>query len=260
MKTKSKVLIAFGIVVLIIAGGLFLLYSNLDRIVAAAIEKYGSETTGTKVAVSSVRIKLKAGEGSIRNLSIGNPRGFSTPSAFTLENITVAVDTGSVTKDPVVIDRVMISAPRITYEINESGQSNINVIRKKVESIQEKGTSGRKTEGGEKKIIIKRLVIEKGEVTIQVAALPGKPLSAALPRIELSNLGGKGGDSPGAIATQVLGPLVNQASVAASRAGIGQYLGKEAGEVKKALEGKLGVPGKEAAKGAEEAVKKLLGK
>ena len=46
----------------------------------------------------------------------------------------------------------------------------------------------------------------------------------------------------------------------AVEAGIGRYLGEGAAEMKKALEEKLAAPGKEAAKGAEEAVKKIFGK
>jgi hypothetical protein len=268
MKTTSKIIIALGILAVILAAGVFFLLSNIDRIVTAAIEKYGSETTSTKVDVSSVRIKLREGEGSIRNLSIGNPSGFTTPKAFTLENIIVAVDTDSITGDPVIIDKVAISAPRITYEINKSGQSNIDVLKKSVESyLNRKTEPATKKTGDEagKKMIIRSLVIERGEVSIKIAALPGKPLSATLPRIALSNLGGKGGDTPGNIAAQILKPLVNEATRAATSSGIGQYLGKEAGEVKKALEEKAreklgGLPGKDAAKDAGEAVKKLLGK
>ena len=258
MKTTSKVLIAVGIVAVIIAGGLFFLSSNLDRTVAAAIEKYGSEATGTKVEVSSVRIKLKTGEGSIRNLSIGPPPGFSTPSAVHLDTITVAVNTGSVTRKPVVIDRVIMSGPHITYEIDESGRSNIETIGNRVgmaegeaEDEDSPRDRGRRRDSGEKKFIIKSLIIENGEVTVQAATLPGKPVSVPLPRIELRNLGGRRGASPGEIATQVLGPLVNQVIQAATRTGIGQYVGKGAEDMKKALEEKLAAPGKEAAKGAE---------
>jgi len=258
MKTTGKVLTALGILALIAAAGLFFLVSRLDRIVAAAIEKYGSEATGTKVEVSSVRIRLKAGEGSIRNLSIGNPPGFSAPDAFRMENITVAMNTGSVTRNPVVIDRVMISAPRITYEIDESGRTNIDAIRSRVgmaeDEAEDEGSSrnrGRRTDGGEKRILIKSLIIENGEVTVQAATLPGKPVNVSLPRIELRNLGGRRGASPGEIATQVLGPLVNQVIQAATRTGIGQYMGKGAEEMKRALEEKLAAPGKKAAEGAE---------
>ena len=115
MKTTTKAFLALGIIAVIVAAGLYVLFTNLDRIVAAAIERYGSEATGTKVGVSSVRLDLKGGKGSIRHLRVGNPPGFSTPDAFRLEDISVAVDTGSVTGNPVVIDQVTILSPRIAY-------------------------------------------------------------------------------------------------------------------------------------------------
>lgn len=265
MRTSSKALVGLGIFLLIVVAALFLLFSGLDRIVAAAIEKYGSEATGTKVEVSSVRLDLKGGEGSIRDLSVGNPPGFSEPDAFRLEDISIAVDTGSLAGNPVVIDRVTILSPRIAYEINKDGQSNIELIRKKLQEVSSKETGGKPSADKEgKKIVIRSLVIDKGEIAIRVAALSGKPLSAPLPRLELKNLGGKGGDSPGGIARQVLGPLVNQVAVAASGAGVGQYLGKGADALKGALEeaarGIQAVPGKESAKEMGDSLKKIFGK
>jgi len=265
MKTSSKAFLGLGIFVVIVAAALFLLLSGLDRIVAAAIEKYGSEATGTTVEVSSVRLDLKDGKGSILHLRVGNPPGFSTPNVFSLEDISVAVDIGSITGNPVVIDQVTILSPRIAYEIDKDGRSNIELLKKKLAGTPSKEPSGtRSGDSGGKKVVIRRLVIDKGEIEIRVAALSGKPLSATLPRLELKDLGGEGGDSPGDIARQVLGPLVNQVAAAASGAGIGQYLDRGAGELKGALEeaarGKLGVQGKEAAKSAEDSLKKLFGK
>lgn len=268
MKTKGKVLIALGVAGVLLAAAVFYLLSNLDRIVAAAIEKYGSSATGTPVEVSSVRIRLNAGEGAISDLSVGNPRGYSTPKALRLGDIAIAVDTGTITKDPVVIDKITVSAPRATYEIDRSGRSNINEIRKRIEAYGSTGAAGKREAGGSaeggKKLLIRNLVIEGGEVTVQVAALSGDPLSASLPRMDLKNIGGEGGSTPSEIAVQVLRPLLNQVALAASRKGVERYLGKEAGEVGKALEEKaretLGVPGGEAAEDAEEAVKELFRK
>lgn len=272
LKKIGKVLIALGVAGVLLAAAVFYLLSNLDRFVAGAIEKYGSDATGTPVKVSSVRIQLKEGKGSISNLSVGNPGGFSTPKSLSLGNIAIALDTGSITGDPVVIDKIMVSAPRITYEINQSGSANINEIKKNVDAFTRKtaaavggkGSAGKGAGKEGKKILIRSLVVEGGEVAVQVAGLEGKPLSASLPRMELKNVGGKGGSTPSEIAGQVLKPLLNQIAVAASRAGVEQYLGKGVGEVEKALEEKarekMGASGGEAAKGAEEAVKKLLGK
>jgi uncharacterized protein involved in outer membrane biogenesis len=252
MKTKGRIFLALAVLAAVVAVALYLLLTNLDRIVAAAIGKYGSEATGTKVAVSSVRIELSEGAGSIRGLSVGNPPGFASPEAFRLGDITIDVDAGSVTKDPVVIDMVRVRAPHVTYEINEAGESNIDAIRKHLEKMQGAGGAKGKTAGGGKKIVIRKLIVEDGKVDVRAAALGGKTLSAAIPRIELSNLGGKGGDSPGAVARQIAGSLAGKASLAAASTGIWQSLVKGAG--------KAGEAGMEAVKDAGEAARKLFGK
>lgn len=253
MTRLRKALIALGIVAAVAVAAVYLVLSGLDRIVAAAIEKFGSETTGTRVTVSSVRIRLTAGEGSIRGLTVGNPEGFSAPSALRLENITVALKRDSVTRNPVVIERVLVRGLGVTYEIGKSGESNVDVIRERIEKSQATGTSREsRSAGGGKRVVIRVLVIEDGVVNVQAAALSGKPLSAALPRIELRNLGGRRGDSPGAIARQIAVPLVAQASLAVSRAGISRSLGTEAGMP--------GAVGQKAVHDVEEWVKKMLGK
>ncbi|MBP2676858.1 MAG: hypothetical protein H6Q84_3698 [Deltaproteobacteria bacterium] len=199
---------------------------------AAAIEKYGSEATGTDVTVSSVRIRPAGGEGSIRNLSVENPRGFSLPDAIRLEDITISVDTGSVTGNPIVIEKVVVRSPHITYEVNEAGESNMDAIRKNLEKSRKAGApKGKEKDEGGRKIVIRKLIIERGTVDVRVASLSGKPLSARLSRIELNDLGGKGGDSPSGIARQIAGPLLREASLSASGAGIGRLFGKAAEDV-----------------------------
>jgi hypothetical protein len=266
MKNK-KVLVVITVIVLLIVGALLIVLTSLNHIVAAAIERYGSMITQTKVTVSSVNIKLRAGEGSVSGLKIGNPSGFSGSSLFQLGNISTKIDTGSITKDTIVIDHVIISAPRVSYEINKSGTANINVIKQNVQQFQGQSASGKDKEqnkGREKsvKLLIRKLLIENGEVDVRVAALPDKSLSAPLPRIELSNLGGKGGSSPGEVGAQILSALTKEAGSAASRVGIEKYLGKSAEQVRDELQKGMTKGSealKETAKGAGEAVKKLFG-
>ncbi|MEJ2313195.1 MAG: hypothetical protein P8Y85_00090 [Nitrospirota bacterium] len=253
MKTGSKVLIAVIAVVAVVVIGIYFLISNIDSIVKKGIEKYGSEATGTKVTVASVRIGLREGTGTVSGLSVGNPKGFTTSRAFSLKDVSIDLDTSSITKDPVVIDEIRVSAPKVLYEINNSGKANINIIKDNVSSY---AGGGGPSEGEGKKILIRRLIIEDGEVEINIAALPGKPQSASLGRIELTNVGGEGGSTPGEIAAQVIRPLANRAIQAAAQAGATRYLGQEADKLKEGASEKLEGLGE---KGGE-AVKKLFGK
>ncbi len=250
---KGPKLLFVAILIIAIAAGIFLVVTNIDTLVKGAIEKYGSRATGTSVRVSSVDIGLREGRGLVSGLSVDNPGGFKTPRAFSLGEISIDLDTASITKDPIVIDEIRVSSPKVIYEINKSGKANINKIRDNVSSY---ASSGKASRDGGKKLLVRRLIIEDGKIEINIAARPGEPLSANLGRIELKNVGGKGGSTPGEIAAQVMRPLTDRAIQAAAKAGVGSYLGQEADRLKEEAAEKM--------KGIEEegggAIKNLLGR
>jgi len=243
VKTTGKIFTALCVLAVLAAAALYLLFSNLDRIVAAAIEQFGSEATGTKVTVSSVRIALKEGTGSVRGLAVGNPAGFSSEDAIRLEDIEIALDTASVTANPVVVDRIVIRSPRVLYEVDDSGGSNLQAIRRNVESFRSSAAREEPEPPGKegRKFVIRRLNVEKGTVTVRSAHAPDKPLSVSLPAIELRDLGGRDGDSPEEIAAQIAAPLTRQATLAAAKASIGSAV-------------------QQGIRGAGEALKKIFGK
>ncbi|MEW6599442.1 MAG: hypothetical protein AB1499_00585 [Nitrospirota bacterium] len=258
----KKNLIIFGIIAAILIGALVLFLTSLDRIVAAAIEHYGSETTQTGVDVSSVRIKLKSGEGSVRSLKISNPSGFSSPNVFVLEDISVKIDPASVTKDVIIIDRVLVSRPHVTYEINESGRANINAINENVKRSQGKGTKEKQKDKSGVKLLIRRLEISDGQINVRTPVMK-EPMVVKMQRIELTNLG-KGGAPPGDIASDIILELVKEAGLAVAQAGVEKYLGKGIDEMKGQLQKQIGSEAGEAVEGlaeqAGEEMKKLLGR
>jgi hypothetical protein len=251
----KKTLIILGIIAVILIGVLIVLFTSLDRIVAAAIEHYGSITTQTDVRVSSVNLKLKSGEGSIKALKIANPSGFSTPDAFTLGDLSIKIDPSTVTGDIIVIDRILVSRPHVTYEINDSGRANISVINENIRKSRGKGVqeAKRKEQKGKAdvKLLIRRLEIEGSRIDVHLPGQTG-PLSAKMQRIEIANLG-RGGAPPEEIAAEILSVLVKDAGLAAARAGVEKYLGKSLEEMKGQVQKQIG---KEAGK----EVKKFLGK
>ncbi len=264
MKKGLIVLAALGVIVV---GVVVYVASNLDAIVKKSIEKYGSQAIGTAVKVSSVHITLKDGVGTLKGLSVANPDGFSTPTAFALQDITIDLDTSTVTENPVIIEKIHVSAPHVVYEINKSGKSNIDAIKKNLGGAVGKGEpspAGKEKGSSDKKFIIKDLIIEKGKVDVLVAALQGKPTTTSIPTIHLRNVGGKGGSTPSEIALQIIRPLSDRVSKAALNTGITKYLGKNATDVQKMLKkkglNKLGTSGKGIPKDAGGALKKLLGK
>ena len=235
----KRVLIVVGAVLLmgIIGIGVFL-YNNIDSIVKNAIEKNGSTILGTDVSVGSVDISLKNGRGTIREIKVKNPEGFKG-NAFTLGEITLAIQVASLNKDPIVIEEIKIAAPDVNVVLNEKGQSNIAVIKAAADRYQASSAgkpSGKQDSGFEKRFRIARFTVEEGQVTTDATALGRGTLETALPPLRLTDVGGSKGDTPDGI-----GKTVSRAFLGAVMGAVGNELKGRAleegkGAAKKALE------------------------
>ncbi len=263
MKATKIILIGLFVVAVVIAAAVYYVWSSLDTIVAAAIEKYGSEATQTQVSVDSVQLALTEGKGAIAGLSVANPPGFSAPHIFKLGEIGTNVDIDSVTKDPIVIDAIAVRAPEIYYEVNQQGQSNVKVLQANMGSSapSEPAASESKGEGKPIRLIIRKFVFEEGKIDAQIAALPDKGQSITLPRVELSNLGEKqGGATPQEIAHEVVSILLKQVGTAVAKVGLERYVGKSAEELKEQARDKIKQEADKAlGKGLREGLDKLRG-
>jgi len=88
----KKILYIGGALLAVIAIGLYFLFSSLNSIVKAAVEKVGSDATQAQVRLKEVDIQIASGKGVIRGLMVGNPAGFKTEMAFNLGEISLQVD------------------------------------------------------------------------------------------------------------------------------------------------------------------------
>lgn len=206
-----KKIIIIGVVVLVVAVAaivIFYLASNLNSLIAAAIEKHGSDVMDTNVSVSGVDISIREGRGSITGLQVANPDGFKANDAFSLGDITVDLDLGSVREDPIVIEEVRIQAPVVNVEVTKTGESNIDELRKRIKAHS--GSSGESADGDEKKIRIKKFVFEKGRIEVDASALGIDNRTLDLPEIHLNNVGGTNGAPPDQIAKVIFGEVAKK--------------------------------------------------
>jgi hypothetical protein len=66
-----------------------------------------------KVRLNEAAVSANSGQGTLRGLSVGNPKGFKTPTAFELDEISLTLDIGRITSDPIVIKEILgVAAPR----------------------------------------------------------------------------------------------------------------------------------------------------
>ncbi|MEK7820606.1 MAG: hypothetical protein AAB543_05810 [Pseudomonadota bacterium] len=275
----KRFLLIGGVVLAVIVAGAVYFMSNIGALIKAAVETYGTEALQAKVALSSADVSISSGQGQLKGLTIGNPKGFNTPAAMKLGEIKVTLDPARTTKDVIAIKEILIMKPEVTYEI-ASGGSNFDVLQKNAQAYAQRmgAGGGAKKEGkaGEgPKLIIDNLYIRDGKVGVSHALLKGKEMSAPLPNIHLKDIGKeKKGASPAEVADKIMASVTKGAQSAVGTLNLDKVLGDAAGvaqgAVKGAAEGATKAAG-EAAQGATKAlegaagaaegtVKKLFGK
>ncbi len=237
----KKILIVFAAVVVLIAVGLFVLLSNMNSVVAKAIEKHGSDVTQTSVTVSGVDISLREGRGSIKGLKVESPDGFEVRAAFSLGDITLDIDIQSLRDDPIIIDEIRILAPVVRVEATETGVTNIDELRKSVQASAG-GTSGGDggSSGQKKRIRIMKFVFEKGSIEIDATALGIEKRTIELPEIRLSDIGGSDGATADDITRIVLDAVAKKAAAEAAKAGVKESIKTKLGDEAKDLLNKIG--------------------
>ncbi len=243
---KRSVIVTIAMVVVLTGVLLFFLVFSMDSLITMAVEKFGSEALQAEVTLEKTDISARTGKGTLRGLKVGNPKGFETESAFELGEISVAVDIKTIPGDMVVIKEILISAPKITYEMGAGG-SNLDALQRNVASATGGGGKGSKEESSVsatdrgKKMIIEKLVIQNGKIDVSAVGLKGQKMTVDLPRVQLTDIGkDKGGATPAEVAKK----LIKAINAAAGGAVKGLDLGKIVGDVE-------GV-----AKGAKEAMEK----
>ncbi len=224
----KKLLIGLFLLVVIVVLAAYFLLGNLDNIVKASIQKYGSEVTQTSVDVSDVHIGLTDGLGTISNLKIGNPKGFNSDYLLHMNNIGVQIDLQQLSPELIVINQILLDGPSIIYELSKDG-SNVDVIKKNVNAYAGSGDNSGGDEDSGLKLIIENLIIKNGDVKISSNMVKDKTLSTKLPAIHLRDIGkDTGGASPAEVAKKVVSVLTSQISTVAGKLDLRSLMDEEA--------------------------------
>jgi hypothetical protein len=190
----KKLAVIGGVLVVVIVVVLFLTLSNLGPIIKKAVNTYGPRITKTEIRLDEVDVSIFSGQAQLKDFSLGNPKGFSTAKAMDVGSIFVDVEEGSLTKDTIIIQKIDVVRPVITYE-KTRGTDNFNAILANVQEAVGDGKPGKKEPSAEKgpakKIMIQEFILEGGQVNLATSLVPGKTVSASIPDIHLKDIGTK---------------------------------------------------------------------
>lgn len=266
---KKTLLAIIALLVIVIAAAVFYVFSNLDSIVKMAIEEYGSDAIKTPVRVEEVAIRLTDGAATINGLTVANPDGFSLPQAFSLGEITVAINLEKTNKELIAIDTINIAAPSVYYEINADRKGSLNILKDNLgagagvsaETADDGGPAG--TDGAPIKLDIARFELKQASLHAKVVPLKDKTYDLKLPSLVLTSLRG----TPEQISRQVFDRLIDHAKKEIQKQGLDQELAEikaraqqRIDEERAKLEQKADDRIEEQKQKAEDKLKNLLGR
>ncbi len=163
-----------------------------DNVLTRAINDSGHRFLNVETRVESCRLSLLNGSLSLRGIELKNPEGFKSPRMVYLEEISLSLALTSLFKDRIQIKDVRILGTELTYEIVGFGRSNLSVfmdgLRKQLHRngpFLEKNEAERKR----KSVVIDRLSVEGGRVTLSAVFSQGQGIVLALPPLELRDIG-----------------------------------------------------------------------
>lgn len=208
------------IVVAVIVVGFF-----LGTIVKTGMETVGPKITQVSIKVDAVNLSLLTGSARVKGLVVGNPEGYKTPQAISVDSAAVGVNPFSVLSDKIVVRSVRVEAAEITFE-GGLGGNNLSKIMDNVNAIAKTG----------RKIEVDDFLITGAMVHVNLTGMSGKEMTLPLPDIHLTNLGqGNAGITATDLTRRVLGAITAATIkvVASATTDVGKgagNLGRDAGK------------------------------
>lgn len=202
--------------VLAVAAALFFAGGPLIR---QAVNTAGPKLLGVPVTLEAATFSPLQGRLRLTGLTIGNPEGFKTKSLFAVKSVEIEIAPRSLLTDTLIIRRLIVDAPEITYERGLL-KSNLGALQEKLDAGKTAPPSKPSKPG--KKVVLEDFRVTGGQVRLSVTAAQGYAAPIALAEIHLTNIGreeGSTGLGPADIVRMVLGTVLKSALVAVGNVG-----------------------------------------
>jgi hypothetical protein len=186
---KRKLLFAAGGVLALLLAAYVAAILFCGSLIRSRINADGPQLTRSPVTLASAHFSPLSGSGTLRGLSVGNPKGWSQPEAFRLKRIHIDIVSSSVFSDHIVINEIVIQDPELVYETRILS-SNIGDLIKNISQ----GTGQPAADPGARHVtfVIRKLRLEQGHVKLGVGPTA---VTLDLPAVEFDNLGSGAGVS-----------------------------------------------------------------
>ena len=196
----------FLVLVALVAG----LY--IGPIVKIAVEQVVPNVAKVSIKVEAVDVSLLSGSAVIKGLVVGNPLGYTTPQAISVDKVAVSLEPLSVITNKILIYSVHVESPDITFEGGLKG-NNLKKIMENVDAFSNnmvpsagnapaKGGSDNSSKSTPK-IEVDDLLITGAKVHVQLLSVGSSVIP--LPDIHLTNIGkNSNGVTPAQLTSEII--------------------------------------------------------
>lgn len=194
---KTILWIAIVLVVLVV-GGAIILFTQLNSIVRSTVQTQATKSLALETKLDSANVSLLGQTVSLSGMSIASPEGFSAPSMFSLDDITVKVAYSELAGDPVRVADISIVKPTLVLE-QQGGKFNLQSL------MNLKSDEPTSPDAETLKLIIGHLKVTGANVVVR-PNIPGLPekYDLTIPDIDLSQIGTADGSENGAAIKEVV--------------------------------------------------------
>lgn len=243
MSKQTVGFIIFGILSLLALSYLIaiLFFGNLVR---TGINRIGPTVFLAPVNVEESTLAPMSGLGTLTDLRIGNPEGWSKADALRISRVQLQVKPFSLLDDPVEVRELEIEQVDIHYETKIVASNLSDLLKNAEKSLGLNGPETKTPDGKPIRLIVKKFVLRGGTVTISAG---GQKRVIPMPEISLVDLGVKErGLTPPQLGFAIMRSITHSVVSASTKA-----LGP--------LGGATGAAGTEGARQIGEAIKGILG-
>ena len=187
MKTSLK--ISAGVLIVAVIG-LSGVYMERNALIRKTVETVAPRYLQTSFTLGEVDFQPFQGHLTLKELHIGNPKGFSGKDLFSLASISIDLQPKTLFGKKIIINQIAIDKVSASYEI-ANGTNNIAVIQKNVSgdpkpAAQKAPSLAEKEKKPEKNVVIKDFSLTDAEVS---ASISGIGMTLPLPPIHITGIG-----------------------------------------------------------------------
>src|SRR5262245_10901060 len=120
---RTLIVLVVLVIVAVVVIGL-----TLDSAIKKGVETFGPQLTQVSIKLDSVKVSIFSGSGGVKGLVVGNPEGYKTAHAINVGSADLGLSPGSLLSDKIVIKRVHVESPEITFEGSLSGNNLSKIL------------------------------------------------------------------------------------------------------------------------------------